>query len=128
MRLLYVVLPGAVVGGIALAGLTAGGKTALQQARNGETGDTGASAADAGAPPAEPRMIPLSARVGLSLAAGLTTSGMMALTLVFDRAVEQWLVRRGVPKPRWWMSGAFAAYSLMLDAAMDAKAPAARTK
>ncbi|MCC9204098.1 hypothetical protein [Arthrobacter sp. zg-Y769] len=61
------------------------------------------------------------AMTGLAALMGVTVSGITALTLVLDEAVEMWLVRRGVARPRRVMAMAMALHSLVMDQVMDSK-------
>lgn len=144
LRRAYILVPGAAIGAIgvvavrkgsrkgrelAAAGTVdlvtpftagAGGGAGGSKPASGTGSDTMPSYVAARTPGTEARM-PAIGLAGLAAIIGVTVSGVLAVSLVLDEAVEAWLVRRGATRPRQVMAVAAALSSLVLDQVMDSK-------
>ncbi|WP_104103832.1 hypothetical protein [Arthrobacter sp. 08Y14] len=134
MRRAYVLAPGAALGIIAAAALRSGVKKGRKLAAAGRVDLVTPAAAgsndgaDGTAPvpsyvraDAGPARVPALALTSLAATVGVAVSGFLALSLVLDKRIETWLVRRGVARPRLVMAVVTAASSLVLDQVADSK-------
>ncbi|MCQ1945917.1 hypothetical protein [Arthrobacter sp. zg-Y1116] len=131
LRRAYVLVPGAAVGAIGVVALSRGMRKGRELAAAGTVDlvtpfTVGAGGDSATAPSyvraAGPqRRMPGIALTGLAVLMGAAVSGITALSLVLDEAVEAWLVRRRVARPRPVMAMAAVLYSLVMDQVMDSK-------
>ena len=104
----YVVTPGVLAGGVAVALLIA-------KSSPDEQPDPRADSVIGHGPLQRARSLSLPARMVMSVGFGVTVSAMQAGSLCADAGIEAWLFRRGVTHPRRWMAGTVAAMTLLGD-------------
>ncbi|MCQ1948952.1 hypothetical protein NNX28_03285 [Arthrobacter sp. zg-Y859] len=133
LRRAYVLGSGAAAGAVVVLALRKGRRKGRELAAAGTVdlvtpftagagGDSATVPSYVAAPTAGSRTrMPEIALTGMAALMGATVSGITALTLVLDEAVETWLVRRGVARPRRVMAMAAALYSLVIDRVMDSQ-------
>ncbi|MCC9173646.1 hypothetical protein [Arthrobacter sp. zg-Y179] len=133
LRRAYVLGSGAAVGAIGVVAVRKGGRKGRELAAAGTVDLVTPFTAGAGGESAtvpsyvaartdgSQTQMPEIALTGLAALMGATVSGITALTLVLDEAVETWLVRRGAARPRRVMAMAVALYSLVMDQMMGSK-------
>ncbi|MBO0907470.1 hypothetical protein [Arthrobacter sunyaminii] len=135
MRRAYVLAPGAALGIIAATALRRGVKKGRKLAAAGKVdlvtpAVAGSNDDDAGSTAPVPSYVradvgaarvPAWTLTSLAATVGVAVSGFLALSLVLDKRIETWLVRRGVARPRLVMAVVTAASSLVLDQVADSK-------
>ena len=134
MRRAFVLAPGAAVGIIAAEALRKGTQKGRELAVAGRvdlvtpaTSSSDDGAAGTAILPSYVRSgassggLPAVALAALAATAGVTASGVLALSVVLDERLETWLVRRGAARPRLVMAVIAAVSSLVLDQIVDSR-------
>lgn len=124
-RRIFVFGPGAVAAGGAAAAVISGRAKLRAEGSAGDSTSGGGSAPDNVSTPdnagltgnnaGTPRLGPAVAPAMLAVGVGAAVTGVQVLSLRADAAIERWIVRKGVTKPRLWMAAAVALWSLGMD-------------
>lgn len=121
VRRAYVFGPGALAAAVTAVAVIRGRARLLADGAEGGDGpgnDDGASGdggAPAGGDAGTARIRTAVGQAVLAVGAGAAVTGVQVLSLRLDAAMERWLVRHGVTKPRPWMGAAVAIVSLGMD-------------